>query len=142
MDFAFRGHQQGYRFYRCKGAIGHHYDAALRDFATYCQRRERASQLGALLFRRHPELRGKIPTFRDKEPLSMSTDPPRLAGRKIARALLSTESAVTAMRILIRAVEAEWPDSPLLVRLYRWTISAHLYRGYRRGLREMGGSET
>ena len=137
VDFAYRAHQLGYSFYYCQGAIGHHHDGALQDFAAFCQRCEKVNQLGARLFHKHPDLRGMIPTFCDKEPLSLATDSPRLIMRKVLRRLLSSSPSVAAMKRLIYVLEKYKPGSFLLVLLYRWVISAYLYKGYRRGLREL-----
>jgi len=41
------------------------------------------------------------------------------------------------MRWLTRVLEKHRPDSFMLALLYRWLISAYIYRGYRRGLREV-----
>lgn len=137
VDFAYRAHQKGYAFYRGQEAIGYHYDGALLDFAAFCTGCEKRGRLGVKLFRKHPDLRSAISMFRDKEPLSLSTDSLGLTIRKVLRRLLSSLPSVAAMKRLTHVLEKRRPDSFLLVLLYRWIISAHIHKGYRGGLREL-----
>ena len=75
--------------------------------------------------------------FRDKGPLSLSADPPRLLVRKGLRRLASSSPSVAIMRRLARALEGTGRDSHLLALLHRWVISACIYKGYRQGLHEL-----
>lgn len=136
VDFGYRAQQLGFRFRCCPGAVAYHADHAIRDLDAYCHNRETASKLAPLLFQKHPGLKGEIPMFRDKEPLSLAADPPRLIGRKLLRAAMANPLSLRSMRALATVLEPQAPRSQLLVLLYRWIVSAHIYRGYRAGLRD------
>lgn len=135
VDFGYRGHLLGYRFRRAAGAVGYHDDRAIQDWPTYCRQQEKAAEQAVLLFRKHPALEGHIPAFRDKGPIRWQTDGARLIGKKLLRQALSSRPSMGIMSGSIGALERRGRLSGPLVLLYRWTISGHLYRGYRRGLR-------
>ena len=73
----------------------------------------------------------------DKAPLSFSTDSPALVVRKALRSLTSSWPCLATMHRLAQVLERHKPDCRLLALLYRWSLSAYIYKGYRRGLREM-----
>ncbi len=136
VDFGFRAHQQGYRLWRSQCAIAYHHDYSLASLELSCRRLEKLSESSAILLRRYPELGPHLP-FRDKEPLSFPTDSPALLLRKILRCLMSSTLSVSAMRGLAQTLENHRPDCSFLALLYRWILSACMYNGYRRGLREL-----
>lgn len=137
VDFGYRAHELGFRFRCCPAALAYHADHAIRDLDAYCRNRETAAQLAPLLFHKHPGLKGEIPMFRDKEPVSLASDPPRLIVRKLLRAAASNSLSIGSMRALAGMLESTAPRSQSLVLLYRWIVSAHIYRGYRAGLRDV-----
>lgn len=139
VDFGYRGHTLGYRFRRATDAIGYHDDRAIEDWPTYCRQQERAAELAVLLFRNRPPLETSIPAFRDKGPVQWGADGPQLVGRKLLRQALSSPPSMWAMSGAVRALERRGALSRPLVLLYRWTISGHIYRGYRRGLAAAAG---
>jgi GT2 family glycosyltransferase len=136
VDFAYRAHRMGFSFYAGAGAIGYHDDRAVDSLAAARARAERVSRLAPMMLRTHPELFDSIPMFHDKAPIAWRRDPPRLAGRKLARSIVSSRPVVWSMERLVRILERRWPSCFLLHLLYRWIISASIYRGYRLGLRE------
>jgi glycosyltransferase involved in cell wall biosynthesis len=138
VDFGYRAHQKGYDFYRCSDAIGYHYDGALQDFQSFCDRCEKSGELGMKLFDKHPSLRGKIDTFVDKEPISLSCDHLGLIVSKVFRAFTAWEPVLAVMEQQVRILERFMPSSILLPMLYRWTMSSYIYRGYRRALNQEG----
>lgn len=137
VDFGYRAHMQGFRLWRSHRAGAYHHDRSLQSLESAGERWERASRSAAWLFKRHPELAQHIPSLCDKGPLSFSTDSPGLVARKAGRRLVSSPPCVSVMRWLTRVLEKHRPDSFMLALLYRWLISAYIYRGYRRGLREV-----
>jgi GT2 family glycosyltransferase len=137
IDFAYRAHQQGFQFRQVPGTLAYHWDYAFGDLEAYSRRSERAARTAVLLFQKHPGLQRQIPMFRDKEPISLSTDSPGLLVRKLLRGLVSSPPYVFAMQRLRQVLEKHRPGSFLLVLLYRWIVSAHVYRGYRQGLRDL-----
>ncbi len=137
MDFAYRAYLQGVKFTRVGDAVVYHHDYAMMDFSTTCQRYEKVSRLAPALFLRLPGLRAHIPMFADKHPISWLEDDPWLIIRKIFRGAASTHFAVRTMELTVRFVEKSLPAPCLLRKLYRWVLGAHIYRGYRQGLREI-----
>jgi glycosyltransferase involved in cell wall biosynthesis len=139
VDFGYRAHLQGFRLWRSRRAVAYHHDRSRHSLEARCDRWQRASRAAVRLFQKYPELQDQIPMFRDKAPLSLSADPPRLLVRKGLRSLASSPPSVAIMRWLARALEGTGRDSHLLTLLYRWIVSACIYKGYRQGLRELGG---
>lgn len=142
VDFGYRAHKDGYEFYRSPEAIGYHHDGALQDVWTFYERSRKTGQLGAKLFAKHPELRGEIHTFLDKEPISLVDDSLSMIVRKAFRAITAQPPVIWLMRQQIRALEHLAPSSSVLPLLYRWTMSSYIYRGYREGLNEYDPIET
>lgn len=138
VDLAYRAYRQGFQFRQSLEAVGYHWDHALYDLDTFCRREERAAYAAVLLFHKHPELSSLIPMFRDKRAISLSTDPPGLILRKVLRSLSSCSPSVWFFQRLAHALGKFSPRSILLVLLYRWLVSAYIYKGYRQGLRELG----
>jgi glycosyltransferase involved in cell wall biosynthesis len=134
VDFAYRAHTMGYSFYVGAGAIGYHDDDAVDSLSIACARSERVSRRAPTLFRTHPDLFDSIPMFRDKAPIAWRHDPLGLIGRKLARGIASSRPVVWVMERLVRVLERHCPSCFLLHLLYRWIISAYIFRGYRLGL--------
>jgi len=142
VDFGYRAHLQGFRLWRSHRAIAYHYDYSLESLESSCKRLERASRSAARFFTRYPELAQSLPSYHDKGPMSFSTDSPSLLRRKILRRLVSSPLSVAAMKQLTHVLEKYRPGLFLLVLLYRWIISAYMYKGYRRGLRELAEAKA
>jgi GT2 family glycosyltransferase len=140
VDFGYRAHLQGFRLWRSHRAVAHHHDCSLESLESSCERQTQASRSAARLFERHPELAQHISAFRDKGSMSFLVDSPDLLGRKALRSLASQPLSVSAMGRLTCVLEKHMPGSSLLALLYRWIISAHMYKGYRQGLRELEAS--
>lgn len=134
VDFGYRAHCLGFHFRRALKAVGYHDDQAIRDLQTYCRVQENASRQAVRLFQKYPELRACIPMFRDKDPIAWRQDPPALILRKLARQVISLPPALRVMEGLARTLETRCPSSAILKRLYRWIVSAYIYRGFREGL--------
>lgn len=139
VDFGYRAHQLGFGFRRSLDAIGYHDDRAIEDLETYCRVQERASISAVMLFQKYPPLQTSIPMFRDKGPIAWRRDPPGLIVRKLARQVASSQLMTWMMEASVPLLERRAPASRLLVLLYRWIISGYIYRGYRRGLRDLSG---
>lgn len=142
LDFGYRAFRLGFRFRRCSGAIAYHADHGIYDLASYCQNRESVSKVASLLLQKYPGLEQGIPMFRDKGPISLSSDPPRLIIRKLLRMGMSNPLSVWVMAYLVRILEVKAPQSLPLVLLYRWIVSAYIYKGYRRDLRELAEAKA
>jgi len=138
VEFGCRAWKQGYRFLRVARARLVHRDRNVVSLAAACQRAHHVSRLAPLLFQCQPEIREYLPMFADKGPIEWHRDPPRLIMRKLARQLASSGVAVATMNRLVSVLEQRRPSSPLLHLLYRWIVSASIYKGYREGLRNPG----
>jgi len=141
VDFGYRAHPQGFRFIRCKDAVGEHWDYALTSLRIACQRWWRASKSAVRLFHKYPEIQPHLPMFRDKTPIAWGQDPPRLVARKLARHGASSRPALWGLEQLVHVLEQRYPSPALLRPLYRWVIGGYIFRGYREGLREHGPVE-
>lgn len=136
LDFMYRCEQIGLGIYYVPGAVTYHHDYAV-TLEKYGGRSERAAKTAAAtLFRHYPELRDRIPMFRDKGPIEWRSDPPALVLRKLARQVVSSRLSMRFMERSVPSLESRWPESRLLMLFYRWIISGYIYRGYRDGLRD------
>lgn len=137
VEFGYRAHQAGYRLLRVDGAVAEHWDYALSSLSHTCQRLERAAFSGATLLRRYPTLGDHLPMFADKGPIAWRQDPPGLICRKLVRQIASSAPVMGVMKQLARVLERRAPENTALRLLYRWIGSGYIYRGYRRGVREI-----
>ena len=139
MDFGYRAYQCGFSFWRARDALAYHHDHIIASLELRCRRYYRVSHDVHHLFTKYPALRGQIPMFRDKTPISWRNDPLRLIVRKLLRALTAWRPVLWSMEQVAHLLErfAPWPMALRL--LYRWIVSSYIYRGYRQGLREYGG---
>ncbi len=142
VDFGYRASRAGFRFWRSAAAVAWHWDYAVADLHTACERWYRASKAAPRLFRTHPGLQGQIPMFRDKGPIAWRQDPPMLILRKLARQTVSSLPAMWSMEHAVPTLERRAPGSKPLGLLYRWIISGYIYRGYRKGLDEQSTQST
>lgn len=137
IDFAYRASRQGVRFFYEPAALSRHRDR--RDtLAAHGERLRNASHAAHHLFRRHPELRGRIPMYADKEPIDWQRDAPGRIGAKAFRALLATPPVHFTLRQMTPLVERVLP-STLLRRWYHGVLGGYVLAGYREGLAEIGG---
>lgn len=142
IDLAYRAYQAGFSFRRLPEAVGCHIDYALDDLSTNCQRTYRAGKSAVSLFHKYPGLQRHLPMFRDKTPISVRDDSPRLVARKLLRGFLGWAPVLWCMERLTHIIVERIAPRPALLRpLYRWITSSYIYRGYRQGLREHGPVE-
>jgi len=137
VEFGYRAWKKGFKFLRVANAKLYHRDHTIENLQSACERHYYISHTVHLLFQRNPETRQYLPTFWDKHPISFSSDSLHLIVRKIFRIAASSLPAVWAMERLAHLLENRAPASLLLVLLYRWIISAYIYKGYRHGFREL-----
>jgi GT2 family glycosyltransferase len=135
VDFGYRASQAGFRFLQSSDVIGEHWDYALANLATACERWRRASRAAVHLIRKHPAIQSHLPMFYDKTPLSRH-DPPALLLRKLARRAASRATVLAGFERLTALLEARYPASPLLPPLYRWIIGGYIFLGFHEGLYE------
>ena len=87
------------------------------------------------LFQEQPDLIRHLPMFLDKTPVRLSQDSPEVIVRKLGRTLMSSRIILASINQLATTLEWLLPKPRILLPLYRWIIGAHIYRGYRRGIR-------
>ncbi len=136
IDYSYRAYLAGIPLRRCAGAVAYHDDYASADLATACRRMFRVSHWAPGLFQVHPGLRPHLAMFQDKLPVSWDNDPPRMLLAKLARPVASSRPVVWALNVSARLLENHFPSKRLLGPLYRWIISAHVFRGFRHGLKD------
>jgi glycosyltransferase involved in cell wall biosynthesis len=140
VDFAYRAHQQGFRFVRSNRARYWHHDFAVRSLNRLSRRLETAAFRAVVLFQRYPELQAYLPMFQDKTPIRWGVDPIRLTARKVARGLASTRPALWVLEQLANLLQKHDPGSALLANLCRYIVGGYIYQGFRQGLRHFGPS--
>lgn len=137
VDFGYRAHQRGLKIVRTPEAKADHWDYATEDLASACRRWEAAGQSAPRLFRCYPELFNYISMFNDKAPISPGSDSPGMIGRKLARIVASSTPVLLFLKWSAHSLEEINPHSKMLKPLYRWIIGGYLFRGYRKGLKDM-----
>jgi glycosyltransferase involved in cell wall biosynthesis len=139
LAFAYHANMAGHEFRRCARAIAYHHDYTVASRQAGAQRMYRVSTLAPSMFSQMPGLKPHVDMFRDKGPVDLQFDPPRLVARKMARSVLSSSLSLRSMEALCGVLEVHYPNPDLLTPLYRWIMGAYIYRGYRRGLKELNG---
>ena len=137
VDLGYRAHLRGFQFRRSRQAIAYHWDHSYDSLDVICRRSWLAGRSAVHLFQRHPGLRDQLPMFREKEPLTWGKDSVKLLLNKGVRRMLWMSPSVFVMRKLAQILEKHQPNTYILVLLYRWIISAHIYKGYQEGHREL-----
>jgi len=138
VDFGYRAYKLGFKFYRCRKAVGFHDDFSIRDLSTCAKRWQRTSQSAVKLLHTYPEIQKHLPMFKDKCPISLSSDPPMLIVRKILRMIASTRLVLYVLEQIIKLLEYLYPSPKFLAPLYRWVLGGYIYQGFRTGLHEYG----
>jgi glycosyltransferase involved in cell wall biosynthesis len=136
VDFGYRAHLKGFRLLGTSKAVAEHWDHSISNRTTACQRFFRAGRSAVWLFKRHPELQTLIPMLYDKTPLVWGKDSSLLIARKLARHLMSSPPVLGSMVKLVNILEQHYASPVILRRLYYLLHGAHLFQGYRQGLRE------
>ena len=137
VEFGYRAWRMGCRFVRITDAKLIHRDQHVIDLASATRRAYHVSSIVQPLFVLHPEIREHLPMFHDKGPIAWLADAPALIARKLARQTISSPPVLRGTENLTGVMERHWPSPALLERLYRWIISAYIYRGYRQGLQDL-----
>jgi len=136
LEFMYRCWEHGLRMFYSPTAVTHHHDYAL-TLAQCCDRIRRASTTAEPdLFRKHPELQGQVPMFRDKGYVSWREDPLPIIARKLIRGLMIQPPLLWGLEQLTHCVERLCPHPALLRPLYRWVLGAYICLGYREGLQK------
>jgi len=136
LEFMYRCKCSGLRMLFAPAAVSYHYDYAT-TLAQACRRAEHASISAATcLLVQHPAILSEMPMYRDKMPIRWRQDSPPLIARKTARQIMSSRPVMWVLEQAVPLLERRASSSKALALLYRWIISGHIFRGYRKGLTE------
>lgn len=135
VDFAYRAYQQGVAISQNENALCWHRDYVEQDLESFKSRMWEVGYRANELFRRHPQLVRHLPMFEDKTPIAWKQDPLKLILRKLARHLGSAKTTLRTLEVLLE-LDGKSQDDWQSQALRRWIGGGHLFRGYRRGLRE------
>jgi GT2 family glycosyltransferase len=133
-DLALRHTAGGGRIAFLPEAAAVHRDWAV-DIRAYCRRTEWGSEHMIPFCRRYADWPENIERARINGPLNWRKDPLLRNLRRLAKSLLSARPMIEALFRVTEALERHWPQEAMLDRLYRLLLGAHIFRGYRRGLR-------
>jgi glycosyltransferase involved in cell wall biosynthesis len=111
------------------------------DLRRYCRFQERGAVDTARLCDKYPELHARAPIVAVNCYLGRG-DSLALAGRKLLKRLLSAPVAIRWMARLIATAERRGVSDRWLFRAYRLLIGVYTFRGFREGLREVGGRNS
>lgn len=136
VDFAYRATCSGLEIVYNPAALGYHNHPI--DLPGACRQAYSYQISAALLFRQHPELRGRVAHLRDKEPVAWRDDAPGLLARKLARHFLALRPVLALMEWLVAWLERVYPR-PGALRFFYWKIlGGYQLMGLREGLRRYG----
>jgi hypothetical protein len=139
VEFGYRAWKEGFRFVWVPAARLYHRDRHVENLQAASRRAQHIGRTVHFLYQRHPEIAGHFDTFQDKEPLNLTSDPPAVLVHKLFHVVTALPPVLWSMERLAAVLESIRPNSRGLARLYRWIVSAYLFRGYRLGRRELAG---
>jgi len=139
-DLAQRATDHGIRFIYNASIECIHNDQAAHP-ARYCRFQQLGARDTARLCDKYPELHGRAPIVRACGYIGRN-DGLLLAARKLAKQILSTPPGLRTIGSLIRNAERQAVPEFLLDRSYRSLIGLYTFRGFREGLREVGGRSS
>jgi glycosyltransferase involved in cell wall biosynthesis len=138
VDFAYRAHRRGFQFLQSSTALCWHRDYTVRNLEARARRGYESAYRGVRLLQRHPDLLPELPMFRDMTPVNWRQDRPLQLLRKLLRVPASSRPALGLLARLLQYPDAEASSSRLRSSLEKWLVGGHIYRGFRRGMREFG----
>ncbi|MBX7174987.1 MAG: glycosyltransferase [Pyrinomonadaceae bacterium] len=133
-DFALRHTSQGGKIVFLPEAEVIHRDNAL-DIRGYCQRNEWGSRLMKPFYQRYPDLSINIERERINGLVKWGKEPFSNSLRKLLKAIIASKLSVAILFKLTDLLEKLAPDSSILEKLYRILLGAHIFRGYRKAIK-------
>ena len=142
IEFAYRAHLLGYKFWRSTHARCFHRDHVIHNLDSAKRRSWEAARRAVVLFQRYPELRAWLPMFSDKTSIDLENDSLQLIARKLLRQLSAAWPALWSLEQMA-AYLAKYGSHPhLSAKMETWVCGGYIYRGFHKGLREFGGIEA
>lgn len=136
-DLALRHTADGGRIVYVPEAKAIHRDHSL-DIRSYCLRNEWGSEQMIPFCQRYPWLPDNIERDRINGLVRWGDEPLTQSLRKLVKSALSASACVSILFRLAALLETIAPDSALLDGVYRLLLGAHIFRGYRKGLKRYG----
>lgn len=131
-DLAYRAHLASARFIYLPQAVGYHNHP--KTFEQRCLQLRASAWWTAQLMAKHPGLRGRLPIYRETEPVDLAVDGWYVGFRKAARRLLAAPLPLKALMAGVRHLERYAPDSRILPFLYGKIQYSYRLAGFRSGL--------
>ena len=133
-DLGYRAFRAGVPLIYCPDAWGFHTHP--KTLEERCRNIYESARWTARLLKKHPEMRGDLPIYRDIEPVDRKADGLSLMIRKLGRRGLGLPPARRALEWAVGFLEKRHPRSRALPSLYWKVLSAHRVAGFRCGWRE------
>jgi GT2 family glycosyltransferase len=103
---------------------------------AFCRREERSARTVPYLARRYPEAAVALSYGRGNGRVNRG-DGAALASKKLAKSALARDPALSVLRFMIHGLERLGAPDALLARAYSALAGLHIFRGFRRALRDM-----
>jgi len=133
-DFALRHTARGGEIVFVPEARAIHCDDALGS-RSYCRRAEWGSRNMIPFCLRYPDWPDNIERERVNVPLLFCREPFSQCLRKLIKSALAMRPVRSTLFVLAVILERAAPESAALDRTYRLLLGAHIFRGYRKGLK-------
>lgn len=133
-DLALRHSARGGRIAFFPEAEAVHRDWAV-DIRSYCRRTEWGSEHLIPFCLRYSDRPDNAERARINGSLDWGREPLPRNLRRLAKSLLAARPMIATLFLVTNALEQHWAQEAILDRLYRLLLGAHIFRGYRRGLR-------
>jgi GT2 family glycosyltransferase len=133
-DLALRHTAESGRIVFVPEAAAIHQDSAL-DVRSYCRRAEWGMVYLIPFCRRHPQWPDNIERDRINGRTRWGQEPVTLSLRKCLKAMVAFRPITAWLLQVCSLLERYAPQSWVLGRFYQITLGAHIFRGYRKGLR-------
>jgi len=130
-DLGYRAHRQGIEIVYIPTAIGYHNHP--KTFVQLCHQQRCSAWWHARLVRKHPELSGQVPAYREVEPIHLASDSLHLLVRKLARRFLATTPIRNTLLAMIRGLEYLSAPPGILRLFYYKVLTSYRLIGYREG---------
>jgi GT2 family glycosyltransferase len=133
-DFALRHSARSGRIVFLPEAKAIHCDDSL-DIRSYCRRAEWGSRHMIPFCLRYPDCAENIERHRINAPMKFGQEPLMQSLRKAIKSVLASKPVELILFAVAAFIERVAPNSATLDRTYRLLLGAHIFRGYREGLR-------